>query len=57
LWWARLKPDVEVRWRDRIERVQSRRRTDFLCLNDKLGFLQQMGVTFAQPTDGDRQSG
>jgi len=48
---------AEARWRGRIEHVQSGQRQDFLYLDDMLGFLQQMGVTFAQPTDGDRQSG
>lgn len=44
---------AETRWRGRIEHVQSGRRQDFLYLNDMLGFLRQMGVTFGQLTDDD----
>jgi hypothetical protein len=44
---------TESRWRGRIEHVQSGRRADFLCLDDMLGFLQQMGVAFARLTDDD----
>jgi len=43
----------ETRWRGRVEHVQSGRRQDFLCLDDMLRFLRQMGVTFAQLTSDD----
>ena len=42
----------ETRWRGRIEHVQSGQRQDFLCLDDMLRFLQRMGVTLTQLTDG-----
>ena len=44
---------AESRWRGRIEHVQSGQRADFLYLDDMLRFLRQMGVNFAQLTDGD----
>lgn len=44
---------AEARWRGRIEHVQSGQRQDFLCLDDMLRFLRQMGVTLAQRTGDD----
>jgi hypothetical protein len=46
---------AEARWRGRIEHVQSGQRQDFLCLDDMLRFLQRMGVTLTQLTDGGEQ--
>ena len=41
--WREWSGDA-MRWRGRIEHVQSGQRRDFLCLDEMLRFLQQGGV-------------
>ena len=44
---------TNVHWQGRIEHVESGQQRDFLDLDKMLRFLQQMGITVAQPADHD----